>query len=270
MSAYSLYNRVIDRIRLPFRKEKEFFSLLYGVLGFYPRSAALYRQALVHKSMHRREKGFHIDNERLEFLGDAILDAVVGDIVYRCFPGKREGFLTNARSKIVQRDTLNRLARQIGLDRLLVTQSLNQSHNSYLAGNAFEALVGAIYLDRGYATCRAFIHRRIIGRHVDIHKLAYKEVNFKSKLLEWSQKHHVTLDFELDSQSVDTNNSPVFTSHVVLGGVVGESGKGFSKKESHQQAAKKTYQRLQRDRQFSQRILNSTLPEGDTGEKEAL
>ena len=107
----------IDRIRLPFRKEKELFSALYEILGFYPRNIEYYRQALVHKSIGRRnDKGKPLNNERLEFLGDAILDAAVGDIVYRHYEGKREGFLTNTRSKLVSRDTLGRLANEMGQD----------------------------------------------------------------------------------------------------------------------------------------------------------
>ncbi len=103
-----LNNNLIDRIKLPFRKEKELFSSLYGIMGFYPRRIEYYKLALMHKSVARRNaKGKPLNNERLEFLGDAVLDAVVGDIVYRHFEGKREGFLTNARSKLVQRDTLS-------------------------------------------------------------------------------------------------------------------------------------------------------------------
>ena len=113
-------NDIIDSIKLPFRKEKELFSALYNILGFYPRNIDLYKQALLHKSLGRRnEKGRPINNERLEFLGDAILDAVVGDIVYRHFEGKREGFLTNTRSKLVSRSTLGKLAQEMGIDQLV-------------------------------------------------------------------------------------------------------------------------------------------------------
>ena len=120
------------------------------MLGFYPKNISIYEQALLHKSSSvKSEQGRLLNNERLEFLGDAILDAVVADIVYKKFEGKREGFLTNTRSKIVQRETLNRLATEIGLDKLIKYSARQSSHNSYMCGNAFEALVGAIYLDRG-------------------------------------------------------------------------------------------------------------------------
>ena len=119
--------------------------------------------ALSHKSIHfKNKKGKPVNNERLEFLGDAILDAIVGDIVYKHFPGKREGFLTNTRSKLVQRETLNKIAQEIGLSRLIYSSGRNFSHNSYMAGNAFEALIGALYLDRGYNLCMRFMQEKIL------------------------------------------------------------------------------------------------------------
>ena len=240
----------IDRIRLPFRKEKELYSSLYKILGFYPRNIQLYKQAL-HKSMRRRnEKGRPLNNERLEFLGDAILDAVVGDIVFRHFEGKREGFLTNTRSKLVQRETLGRLAKEMGITRLITTSDRSTVHNSYMGGNAFEALVGAIYLDRGYEACMRFMQKRILNQIINIDKVAYKEVNFKSKLLEWSQKNRVRLEFKQVEQTKDENCSPVFVYQVILEGVEGCAGKGYSKKESQQNACKDTLQRLRREPQF--------------------
>lgn len=129
----------IDKIRLLFRKDRESYSCFYRILGFYPRNIRLYEQALLHKSTAvRSEKGRPLNNERLEFLGDAILDAIVGDIVYQHFEGKREGFLTNTRSKIVQRETLNKLAVEIGLDKLIKYSTRSSSHNSYMYGNAFD------------------------------------------------------------------------------------------------------------------------------------
>jgi ribonuclease-3 len=241
----------LDRIRLPFRKEKELYSSLYKVLGFYPRNIKLYKQALLHKSLRKRnEKGRPLNNERLEFLGDAVLDAVVGDIVFRHFEGKREGFLTDTRSKLVQRETLGRLANEMGITDLIATSGQSSSHNSYMGGNAFEALVGAIYLDRGYSACMKFMEKRILKQLINIDKVAYKEVNFKSKLLEWSQKNKVNIEFVQLEQTMDEHNSPVFTTQVVLEGVEGCIGKGYSKKESHQLASKETLQRLRREPQF--------------------
>ena len=248
---------IIDRIKLPFRKEKELFSALYKILGFYPRNIEYYKQAMLHKSMGRRnEKGRPINNERLEFLGDAVLDCVVGDIVYRHFQGKREGFLTNTRSKLVSRNTLGKLAQEMGIADLLKSADHSTSHNSYKDGNAFEAIVGAIYLDRGYDACMRFMEKRILAQVINIDKVAYKEVNFKSKLLEWSQKNRVKLVFQELQQSKDaTTGSPVFTTQVNIEGVEGETGSGFSKKESHQNASKNTLQRLRREPQFIDAIF---------------
>ena len=214
--------------------------------------------ALMHKSVAKRNaKGKPVNNERLEFLGDAILDAVVGDIVYRHFEGKREGFLTNTRSKLVQRDTLNKLAQEMGINQLILSAGHNNTHNSYVGGNAFEALVGAIYLDRGYNYCMKFMQKQILQKLINIDKVAYKEVNFKSKLIEWSQKNKVRLDFKLISQGKDNTGSPTFNYKTLIEGLEGASGLGYSKKESQQNAAKETLQRLKREPQFIDAVFEA-------------
>lgn len=171
-----------------------------------------------------------MNNERLEFLGDAILDAIVGDIVYKRFEGKREGFLTNTRSKIVQRETLNKLAVEIGLDKLIKYSTRSSSHNSYMYGNAFEAFIGAIYLDQGYERCKQFMEQRIINRYIDLDKISRKEVNFKSKLIEWSQKSKMEVSFELIEQFLDKDSNPVFQTEVRIEGLPAGTGTGYSKK----------------------------------------
>ena len=251
-----MLNNIIDRIRLPFRKEKELYSSLYDIIGFYPHDISYYKLALMHKSVMRRNaKGKPVNNERLEFLGDAILDAIVGDIVYQHFPGKREGFLTNTRSKLVQRDTLNKLAQEMGINQLILSSGHTSSHNSYMGGNAFEALVGAIYLDHGYNACMRFMNKRILAQMINIDKVAYKEVNFKSKLIEWSQKNKVRLSYEQVLQEKDKNGNPIFEFKVVLEGVEGCSGRGFSKKESQQFASKLTLDKLKKKPQFIDEVF---------------
>ncbi len=246
-----MLNNLIDKIKLSFRKDKELYFSLYEIIGFYPHNIEYYKMALMHKSiMHRNNKGKPVNNERLEFLGDAILDAIVGDIVYHHFPGKREGFLTNTRSKLVQRETLNKLAQDMGINELILSNGHSSSHNNYMGGNAFEALVGAIYLDRGYNACMQFMQQRILTTRINLDKLAYKEVNFKSKLIEWSQKNRVKIEFVLLQQKVEKGGSPVFIYQVVLEGVEGCSGQGYSKKESQQLAAKLTLEKLKREPQF--------------------
>ena len=244
------FTDLIDRIRLPFRKDKESYYRLYKILGFYPHNIHYYKQAFIHKSSNKKgnkeEKLNH--NERLEFLGDAILDAIVGDIVYQHFQGKREGFLTNTRSKIVQRDTLNKIANEIGLNKLVKYDMNNVSHNSYMGGNAFEALVGAVYLDRGYDYCMRFMRDRIIKQLINIDKVAYKEVNFKSKIIEWSQKNKVKTHFDLVKETRDEKGgSPVFYSEVIIEGICCGKGNGYSKKESQQLASKEALKKLKRN-----------------------
>lgn len=251
-----MLNKIIDQIRLPFRKEKELYLSIYHIIGILPHNLEYYKTALLHKSVARRnEKGRPINNERLEFLGDAILDAIVGDIVFQHFSGKREGFLTNTRSKIVQRDTLNRLAKDMGITRLILSNGRSASHNSYLGGNAFEALVGALYLDHGYNACKKFMQKQILGELINIDKVAYKEVNFKSKLLEWTQKHKVEIEFKPLNFGKDSDGNPTFSFQVILENIACGEGKGYSKKESQQEAAKETMQRIRKDAKFADKIF---------------
>ena len=250
------FSNLIDRIRLLFRKDKESYLCFYRMLGFYPRDIRIYEQALLHKSSSvKSDKGRLLNNERLEFLGDAILDAVVGDIVYQKFEGKREGFLTNTRSKIVSRESLNHVAEQIGLVKLIKFNTRQSAHNSYMGGNAFEALVGAIYLDRGYEYCKYFMEHHIIGQYLNLEKLSRKEVNFKSKLIEWTQKNKVVIAFELVSQTLDEFNSPVFETEILIEGIPACKGKGYSKKESQQIAAHETLNKIKKDSAFLERIF---------------
>ena len=245
----------IDKIRLLFRKDKESYFCFYKILGFYPRNIQLYQQALLHKSTSiRSEKGRPLNNERLEFLGDAILDAIVGDIVYKHFEGRREGFLTNTRSKIVQRETLNKLAVEIGLDKLVKYSTRSSSHNSYMYGNAFEAFIGAIYLDQGYERCKQFMEEKILKNYIDLDKMSRKEVNFKSKLIEWSQKNKMEVSFELIEQFLDQDYNPMFHTEVRIEGLSAGTGTGYSKKESQQNAAQMALKKIKSDEAFKEAI----------------
>ena len=244
---------IFDRARLFFCKDKEFRSALYQIMGFCPHNIDLYRTAFAHKSHEYRSKktgNKPLNNERLEFLGDAVLETVVSHIVYRQYPNKREGFLTNTRSKIVSRESLGKLAKELGIDHLIQSQTHGRTHNSYLEGNSFEALMGAIYLDRGFRYAFQFIEKRIIGAVLDLDTVANKEVNFKSKLLEWKQKNRIHLDFVDSSGNNSNSTSPSFHTTVVIEGIPAGEGKGFSKKESHQAAAKDALTQMRRDADF--------------------
>lgn len=251
-----MFSNITDKIRLLFRKDKEPYLCFYKMLGFYPRNIEIYQQALLHKSSSiKAGKGRLLNNERLEFLGDAILDAIVADIVYKKFEGKREGFLTNTRSKIVQRETLNRVAVEIGLDKLIKYTTRQSSHNSYMCGNAFEALIGAIYLDRGYRACKKFMEERIINQYLNLEKISRKEVNFKSKLIEWSQKNKFCVEFNLIEQSLDSDQNPIFETQITVEKIPAGTGKGYSKKESQQEAAHATLTKIKGDPQFIDAIF---------------
>ena len=215
--------------------------------------------------------GRWINNERLEFLGDAILDAIVADVVFKEFEYKKEGFLTNIRSKIVQRETLNKLALDLGLDKLIKTSAKNTAHKTYMYGNALEALIGAIYLDQGYRAAKRFVYKRLIIEHININLVARKEVNFKSRLIEWGQKNKIDITFNLIESHVDNENNPVFQSAVTIYGETAGTGTGYSKKESQQNAAKVAYKRLKKDEDYKnyiyqrkdqeqQQTLTSNLP----------
>lgn len=250
----------IDKIRLLFRKDRGSYLCFYKILGFFPRDIRYYQQALLHKSTSlRSEKGRPINNERLEFLGDAILDAIVGDIVFRHFDGRREGFLTNTRSKIVQRETLNKLAVEIGLDKLVKYSSRSSSHNSYMYGNAFEAFIGAIYLDQGYNRCKQFMEEKILKKYIDLDKMSRKEVNFKSKLIEWSQKNKMKVSFELIEQFLDEDYNPMFHTEIRIEGLSAGKGTGYSKKESQQNAAQMALKKIKSDAAFRQEIEAAML-----------
>lgn len=251
-----MLKKIYRAIRLLPKRGKEPYVSFSKILGFYPFNTTLYDQALVHKSSSIKLKdGRWINNERLEFLGDAILDAIVADIVFKEFEYKKEGFLTNMRSKIVQRETLNKLALEIGLDKLIKTSTRNTTPNTHMYGNALEALIGAIYLDQGYRAAKRFVLERLIQQHLNIETVAEQEANFKSRLIEWSQKQKISVSFNLVDSFVDTSNTPIFKTAVIILGEQAGIGTGYSKKESQQKAAKEAFCKLQRNTNFRNHIF---------------
>ncbi len=253
-----MFQRIIDRIRLFFCKEKEPFLRLYNILGFYPHNIQIYQQALRHKSCASSIGGHRINNERLEYLGDAVLGAVVADILYRHYRNKQEGYLTTLRSKLVKRETLNNLAVQIGLDKLvLCSESIIIGHHNHINGNAFEAFFGAIYLDRGYDYCMMFMEERIFQHYINIESVASREENFKSKFIEWCQKYQLTFNFAITEEKYEANgNVPIFCSEARIEDVVCGKGEGFSKKESHQNAAHEAVLQIRKDTRLVKKLLS--------------
>ncbi len=251
-----MFRKIYRGIRLLPKRGKEPYVSFSKILGFCPYNITLYDQALLHKSSSIKLKdGRWINNERLEFLGDAILDAIVADIVFKEFEYKKEGFLTNMRSKIVQRETLNKLALEIGIDKLIKSSTRNTTPNTHMYGNALEALIGAIYLDQGYRAAKRFVFEKLIQQHLNIETVAELEANYKSRLIEWSQKQKISVSFDLIDSFVDENNTPIFKTAVVILGEQAGVGTGYSKKESQQKAAKEAFNKLQRNLGFKDHIL---------------
>ncbi|MGN6641024.1 MAG: ribonuclease III family protein, partial [Mucilaginibacter sp.] len=179
---------------------RKYVKSLKNLLGFVPGNLSLYRLAFRHKSVAQNvKKGIKNSNERLEFLGDAVLGSVVAEVLFKLYPYEDEGFLTELRSKIVNRGNLNQLARKLGFEQLIQydNRMVNSTRQSSLLGDAFEALVGAIYLDKGYDFTKNFLVNHIIKSHIDIRQLEQTETNFKSKLIEWCQRHGQDITFEL-------------------------------------------------------------------------
>lgn len=250
------------------KEDRLFRRQLRHILGFRPRSLALYHQAFEHSSIkgcgiadgHRQP-----DNERLEYLGDAVLESVCSDYLYHRFPTRREGFLTTTRSKMVQRSTLGEVAKEMHLDTFIHASVNNSYHNNFLPGNAFEAFIGAIYLDRGYRLCRRFLLRKVFDGAIDVEKLAKEETNFKSRIIEWAQKRQYAFEFQLIDEGRD-HGSPVFTSAVLIQGIRCGTGTGFTKRESQQEASKEAYTRLRKSPSELAKQLEETKKGDETAE----
>ena len=254
-----MIKNILRKVRLLSKTRKEPYLLFHKVLGFYPDKIEYYQLAVRHKSVSiLTENGNHLSNERLEFLGDAVLNSVVTDILYHRYENQREGFLTNTRSKIVKRDSLNQLAVEIGLDKLVkVTKYVNTHTNNNIYGNALEAIMGAIYLDYGYKKCKKFVEQRLIRTFVNLDKVAENEVNFKSKLIEWCQKNRLESGFILVQETLSQANKHIFQSQLTIQGKTICEATGASKKESQQNASRIALELIQSNPEFLQEISKS-------------
>jgi ribonuclease III len=233
--------------KLHLSPQRKYVKSLKNLLGFVPGNLSLYRLAFRHKSVAVVVKnGAKNSNERLEFLGDAVLGSVVAEVLFKRYPYKGEGFLTEMRSKIVSRSNLNALARKLGFDELVEFDSrmVNfQNKQSSLLGDAFEALVGAVYLDKGYNFTRDFLINRIIKPHVDINVLEQTETNFKSKLIEWCQRHGKDVSFE-QVANAEGDSAKLFTIQTIIDGENFGIGRDYNKKNAEKLAAEKTCEAL--------------------------
>lgn len=258
MESRFLISDLIQNIRLLTVSQKEPYLLFRSILGFYPRRIEIYQQALRHKSLSiRTENGLLLNNERLEFLGDAVLNVLVADILFKQFVTENEDFLSKTRSKIVQRNSLNKIAMELGLDKLIVTSTPAELPHHSIYGNALEALIGAIYLDQGYRRCKRFLEKKILERYVDIERVAKTDVNFKSKLLEWSQHEKVVLQFDTQELLKQDKKASKFKAYAMLNGICIGEGEGLSKKESQQEAAKEALSRIENTPEAIEALLNN-------------
>jgi ribonuclease-3 len=229
-------------------KDQEFLKALIMITGKRPYNIDLYKLAMRHSSKAPvNHHGLKESNERLEYLGDAILGMIVAEYLFARFPFKDEGFLTEVRSKIVNRETLNRLSKKIGLHDLIEFNNQNNTLNpKSIYGDSLEALIGAVYLDKGYYFTQQFVIRRLLYIHYDLDELIHTTSNYKSKIIEWSQKENKDLSFDT-SVPEDGKGHKQFTSQVFIDGIPEELGYGSSKKKAEQDAARKTMEKLSID-----------------------
>jgi len=227
--------------------DKQLKHAIKNIFGFRPGNIFLYRLAFLHKSVTQETiHGVKVNNERLEFLGDAILDAVTADYLFKTFPTRDEGFLTEMRSKIVSRTTLNKLSQKMGIDSLIQLDPSTTGVLRSFLGDAFEALVGAMYLDKGYNFTKKIILERIIRHYFDIDELVTQEVNFKSKIIEWAQKEHKQLQFMVLDE-IGSGYKKQYLVEVMVDANPLSRAQDFSIKGAEQLAAEKAWQKINND-----------------------
>ncbi len=221
--------------------EASFEKQLKNVLGIKPGNALLYRTALSHRSVKETADE---NNERLEYLGDAVLSAIVADYLFKRYPYKGEGFLTEMRSKMVNRQQLNDIALKMGLKKLTFYNKFDNSlKGSQIFGNTLEALVGAVYLDKGYVKTSNWVLKQIVIPHMFVDDLELIDINLKNKLIGWANKNGKVLNFELAHEKMEGSRR-LFTINAVLDGEILSQGKGYNKKDASQVAAQIAVEKL--------------------------
>ena len=226
--------------RLIVSDNKAFHCFLRTELKIKTKSPRLYNQAVLHRSASvPYNKNTNINNERLEYLGDAILGAIVADYLFHKFPSRNEGFLTQVRSRLVKRANLEDIADKMGLDRIILLNNKMSGHKKRIYGDALEALIGAMFLDKGYDKTRKYVINHIIRKYVDINTIISRETDFKSRLIEWGQKYRVSVVFDTSGNiNIPESKNHVYKTCVLMptGTQIGK-GIGLSKKEAEQNAA---------------------------------
>ena len=233
---------MLDTLRRPFvrrwGRNSDYYRLFDNMLGIIPDNIELYKLALIHKSASQyMDNGTAMNNERLEYLGDAVLETIVSDYLFITYPEQSEGYLTRMRSRIVSRQTLNALALELGLDRAVVANSNGMYVQKHIFGDALEALIGAIYLDKGYNFVNRLLINNLMRNHFNIEEVVAEEVDFKSRLIEWCQKSKHSIVFRTEHDKSYAAHSPVFRSTILIDDEEVGTGIGDSKKGAEQSAA---------------------------------
>jgi ribonuclease III len=235
----------MQQIRLFSSPKKEFYLFLKDLTGFYPGNIKLYDLAFIHRSASITDsQGNLVNNERLEYLGDAILGAIIADFLYNRFPQEDEGFLTKMRSKLVNRDFLTALTFDMGLNVYIESNTKSTLDKSHIYGDVLEALIGALYLDKDFQSVKYFVTKRILSKYVNLNEIEQVDKNFKSQLIEWCQKNKKEVKFDTIEEPSETGKQPTFISTVDVDGKITGKGMGNSKKEAQQNAARDTLRLL--------------------------
>ncbi len=225
----------------------DLYKSIKNVFGFYPANINLYKLALRHRSATSKKfNGIKLNNERLEYLGDAVLSAIVADYLFRRFPYKNEGFLTEMRSKIVSRSSLNKLSIKLGLHNLIKASADGPNSNRSAGGDAFEALVGALYLDKGYEYTRKILVKRIINIHFDLELLVDTEISYKSKVIEWAQKEKCDIEFKV-IEEIGKKQEKLYLVALVIDGKTISKSKDYSIKGAEKLAAENAWIKIEND-----------------------
>ena len=226
------------------KEDEAFYSEIKKILHYGPKDLKYYKKAFIHRSLHKvNEKGQPVNYERLEFLGDAIISAVIAEYLFKKMPEASEGTLTQMRSKIVSREHLNELGKDLNLLSLVNSNIGNQNFGDNIYGNLFEALIGAIHLDKGYKFCEKFIYKHVIEPYVDIERLVGKISSYKGYLIEWGQKNKKKIKYQ---NYEDTGNDTLkhFSVKLFVDGELIAKGRATSKKKAEEIASKRGYYAL--------------------------
>lgn len=235
---------VFGRTILAGSRDKSLRRYLRKHLGITPRDITLYKRALIHRSISKKlPSGVSDNNERLEYLGDAVISTVVAQYLFSRYTSKREGFLSQMRSKLVSRHTLNTIAKAIQLEQhIVMRQGISITENTNLYGNTIEALIGALFIDKGYNCASDVFINRLLLKHVDFARIEQEELDYKSRLIEWGQKNKQPIIFSSEEDGRVSLARKQFKATVELNSKLTGEGVGFSKKEAEQEAAKKSWE----------------------------